>query len=82
MLKKKIEKRMCKKFTFLNNSNIIYNLQFWFRQQYFTSHALINITLNIRKALDHDNVACENFVGLQKAFYTVEYQIPLTKLNH
>ena len=28
-------------YTFLNSNNAIYNLQFGFRQQYFTSHALI-----------------------------------------
>ena len=39
-------------YTFLNNNNIIYNLQFGFRQHYFRSEALINITENIRKALD------------------------------
>ena len=38
-------------YTFLNN-NFIYNLQFGFRQQYSTSRALINITENVRKALD------------------------------
>ena len=36
-------------YTFLNNKSIIYNLQFGFRQQYSTSHALINITEIIRK---------------------------------
>ena len=39
-------------YTFLNSNNIIYNLQFKFRQQYSTSHALVNITENIRKAVD------------------------------
>ena len=58
-------------YTFLNNNNIIYNLQFGFRQQYSTSHALINITENIRKALDGGNIGCEVFVDLQKAFDTV-----------
>ena len=29
-------------YTFLNNNNITYNLQLEFRQQYSTSHALIN----------------------------------------
>ena len=37
------------------NNNIIYNLQFRFRQ-YSTSHALINITENIRKTLDDQNI--------------------------
>ena len=34
-------------YTFLNNENIIYDLQFGLRQQYSTTHALINITDNI-----------------------------------
>ena len=47
-----LEKLMYKRlYTFLDNKNIIYDLQFGFRQQYSTSHALINITENIRKTL-------------------------------
>ena len=38
-------------YTFLDNKNIIYDLQFGFRQQYSTSHTLINITENIKKLL-------------------------------
>ena len=34
-----IYKRM---YTFLNNNNVIYNLQFGFTQQYSTSHAFLN----------------------------------------
>ena len=45
-------------YTFLNSNNIIYNLQFGFRQQFSTSHALINITENIREALDSGNIGC------------------------
>ena len=68
--------------TFLNNKKIIYNLQFRFRQQYSTSHVLINITENIRKALDDGNIGCGAFVDLQKTFDTVDHQILLAKLNH
>ena len=57
-------------------------MQFEFRQQYSTSHALINITENIRKALDGGNTGCGDFVDLQKAFDTVDHQIQLAKLNH
>ena len=69
-------------YTFLNNSNIIYNLQFGFRQQYSTSHALVYISENIRKALDDGNIVCGVFVDLQKAFVTVNHQTLLAKLNH
>ena len=55
-VEKILEKLMYKRlYTFLNRNNI-YNLQFGFRQQYSTSHALINITENIRKALDGGNI--------------------------
>ena len=69
-------------YTFLNNNNIICNLQFGFRQQYSTSYALINITENIRKALDDGNIGCGVFVDLLKAFDTVDHQVLLVKSNH
>ena len=55
ILEKLMQKRL---YTFLNKNIVIYNLQFGFRQQYCTSHALINITENIRKALDNGNISC------------------------
>ena len=69
-------------YTFLNDNNVIYNLQFGFRQQYSTSHALINIAKNIRKALNDANIGCRIFVDLQRAFDTADRQLLLTKLNH
>ena len=43
-------------YTIHNKNNVICNLQVGFRQQNSTSHALINITENIRKALDDGNI--------------------------
>ena len=68
-------------YTFLNNNNISYNLQFGFRQQYSTSHALINITENIRKLFDDGNTGCGVFVNLPNVFDPVDHQILLAKLN-
>ena len=65
-IEKTLEKLMYKRlYTFLNNNNIIYNLQFGFRQQYSTSH-IINITENIIKALGDGNIGCGVFVDLKK----------------
>ena len=72
ILEKLIYKRL---YTFLNNNNIIYNLQLGFRQQYSTSHALIDITENIRKGLDDGSIACGVFVDIQKASDIVDHQI-------
>ena len=74
----------------INNNNIIIlfsitiltSLQFGFRQHYSTSHALINITENIRKALDKGNIGCGVFVDLQRVFDTADHQILLAKLKH
>ena len=73
-IEKILEKLMYKRlYTFLDNKNIIYDLQFGFRQQYSTSHVLINITEKIRKALDDGNIGCRVFVDLQEAFDTVDH---------
>ena len=52
-IEKILEKLMYERlYTFLNNNNIVYDLQFGFRQQHSTSYILIHIFENIRKALD------------------------------
>ena len=68
---KTLEKLTYKRlYTFINNNNTIYNLRFGFRQQYSTSHALIDLTENIRKALDDGNM---RFVEITMGF--VEFQM-------
>ena len=69
-------------YNFFSNNNLIYLLQFGFRQKYSTVHALISLTENIRKNLDKGNISCGIFVNLQKAFDTAEHDILLSKLEH
>ena len=69
-------------YTFLNKNNVIYNIQFGFRQQYSRSHVLINITENIKKAVDDGNIGYAVFADLKKAFHTVDQKKLLSKLSH
>ena len=50
----------------LENNDDIYNLQLGFRQQYSISHILINLSENIRKALDNENIGFRVFVDFKK----------------
>ena len=53
------EKLMYKRvYNFLTETNIIYDLQFGFREKFPTSHALINIAENIRLTFDEGYIGC------------------------
>ena len=67
---------------FLDINNLIYSLQFGFRQKHSTTHALINLTGSIRQTLVEGSFDCGIFVELQKAFDTVDDKILLQKLRY
>ena len=69
-------------YQFLTEKNIIYDLQFGFRQNFSTAHALINLTENVRKALDEKYIGCGIILDLQKASDIVDHEILLTNPNH
>ena len=77
-IEKIIEKLMYKTLSnFLDINNLIYSLQFDFRQKYSTTHSLINLIESIRQTLDEGRFGCGVFVGLQKALDTVDHKILL-----
>ena len=60
---------------FLNKHNCIYNKQFGFRKNHSTVHALLDLTEEIRHALDNNLFAAGIFLDFQKAFVTVDHVI-------
>ena len=68
--------------SFLDDFEIMYELQYGFRKRHSTNHALLNIIEQIRKCLDNKTYACGVFVDLEKAFDTVNHSILLSKLDH
>ena len=67
---------------FLETNNLIYSLQFGFRQKHSNSHALIHLTDKIREQLGKGNFASGIFVDFQKTFDTLDHQILIQKLNY
>ena len=69
-------------YKFLESFEILYPLQFGFREKYSTSHALLSLTESIKQSIDSGKVGCGIFLDFQKAFNTVNHKIHLDKLEH
>ena len=53
-------------YKFLNDNNIIYPLQFGFRQKYSTAFALIHLIETIKEPLDQGKYGCGIFLICRK----------------
>ena len=79
LFEKLIHNRLSK---FLEENKCLFSKQFGFRNKHSTTHALIDITETVRKALDDNEFACGVFLDFKKAFDTVNHRILLKKLEH
>ena len=61
-------------YSFLEKTDLFFELQFGFRKQHSTSHTLLSIVDEIRQNLDNNTFSCGVFVDLEKAFDTVNHK--------
>ena len=66
----------------MEQNNIFYPFQFGFRDNNSTTHALIEMTDQIKEACDCGLYVCGVYLDLKKAFGTGNHKILLSKLNH
>ena len=67
LFEKLIKNRLSK---FLEENKCLFSRQFGFRNKHSTTHALIDLTETIRKAIDDNEYACGVFQDFKKAFDT------------
>ena len=70
IFEKIMHKRM---YGFLEEQGFIYENQFGFRKNHSTTHALLDLTEDVRKAIDNNKFSCGVFIDVQKAFHTVDH---------
>ena len=68
-------------YKFLLENNILYQRQFGFQNAHSTEHAILQLVNQIKEAFSQGKYTLGIFLGLSKAFHTVNHNILLEKLK-
>ena len=79
LFKKLLYRRLIK---FIDKNDILYDLQYGFRNKHSTQHAILDIVNTIHSNMNNRKYSCGIFIDLKKAFDTVNHEILLTKPEH
>ena len=72
----------CRLIKFINKNDILYDLQYDFRNKHSTQHAILDIVKTKHSNMDNRKYSCGIFIDLKKAFDTVNHEILLAKLEN
>ena len=67
---------------FIDKNDILYDLQYGFRNKHSTQYAILDIVNTVHSNMDNRKYSRGIFIDLKKAFDTVNHEILLTKLEH
>ena len=66
-------------YSFFSENNILYKKRFDFHEQHSTNHAIVHLVNEILKSFENNCYNLGVFIGLTKAFDTVDHNILLKK---
>ena len=69
-------------YSYFNKNNFFYKLQFGFRKNYGTNHAVTKLVETITDAFKQKEFVVGVFLNLSKAFDTINYNILFSKLHY
>ena len=70
-----------KLYNYLTEKSLLFNLQFGFRCQHSTEHAIVELVDKTLNSFSEQKYTLGVFIDLSKAFGTVDHQILLKKLS-
>ena len=69
-------------YSYFNRNNFFYKLQFGFRKNYGTNHAVTKLVKTVTDVFEQKEFVVGVFLDLSKAFGTINYNVLFSKLQY